>query len=328
MPDIPNFKPFPLLTGCHFQTIIASLLLFNIKPKSKTEYVEVSCGDRLAMEVYVPKTWKETDVTVVMIHGYSGSHRSPYLIRMTKKLAKLGIRAISLNMRGCGSGKGHAKKLYHGGLSEDVLSALRVIKQKTPHSPIVLLGFSIGGNIILKLAGELESHANKLVSRVIAVNPPMDLHDSVKRLSLKCSRFYHRMFFQYLRSEIEYRKSRYKALREIKIPKKTSIYELDAKFTAPEWGFSDVDEYYKDSSSKYYIHKISVPCNILLSKDDPIVDSESLQDVDVPSNVEVMTTEEGGHLGFLGRPTKRFGFYWMDALLLEWIQINIDSDEF
>ena len=109
MPEIPHFKPFPLFSGCHFQTIVASLLMFYKKPRSQTEYVEVSDGDKLAMEVYTPKGWRPKDLTVLMIHGYSGSHTSPYLIRMTKKLAKLGIRSIRLNMRGCEAVEGMRK---------------------------------------------------------------------------------------------------------------------------------------------------------------------------------------------------------------------------
>lgn len=328
MSEISHFKPFPLFSGCHFQTIVASLLMFYKNPSSQTEYVELSDGDKLAMEVYTPKDWQPNDLTVLMIHGYSGSHKSPYLIRMTKKLAKLGIRSIRLNMRGCGSGRGHAKKLYHGGISEDVLSTLKMIKQTTPDSPIVLIGFSIGGNIILKLAGELQDTAHQYISRIIAINPPMDLHESAKRLSMKRSRFYQRMFLHYLRSEIDYRNTHFDDLKMTEVPKQMSVYDLDEKYIIPQWGFSNVLDYYKTCSSKYYISRIEVPCHILLSKDDPIIDYQTLDDIDLPKNVDVHTTEEGGHLGFLGRPSKRWGFYWMDSLLLNWVQkeFNTGSD--
>ena len=154
------------------------LLIFAGHLFSRTEYVHLPDHDWLAMEVTTPPSWKPGELTVVMVHGLCGSHKSPYQVRMARKLAAKGIRAIRVNLRGCGSGRGLARNPYSAGCSNDIRCALEQIKFEAPESPILLMGFSLGGNIVLKLAGELGSNA--LIERVIAVSPPADLVSSMK----------------------------------------------------------------------------------------------------------------------------------------------------
>ncbi|MCB1083972.1 MAG: alpha/beta fold hydrolase, partial [Simkania sp.] len=128
----PIFKPFPFFAGCHTQTIAASFLTFARNPESTTRFVHLSDGDRITYEVSTPTSWKVTDPTVVMVHGLCGSHRSPYIVRLANKLDKRNIRTIRINLRGCGTGRGHAKKMYHVDCSNDICHALKKIKHETP----------------------------------------------------------------------------------------------------------------------------------------------------------------------------------------------------
>src|SRR5690349_9896025 len=102
------FDPFPFLQGPHHQTIINSLFNFLWEPTSERKLISLPDGDKIALEITTPRKWKQEDLTVLLVHGLCGSHKSPNLVRMTRRLEPLGIRTVRFNMRGCGSGKGLA----------------------------------------------------------------------------------------------------------------------------------------------------------------------------------------------------------------------------
>lgn len=313
------FTPFPLFPGSHQQTIIGSFYLMPRIVESNGEVVLLPDDDVITIEVSKPENWKPEDRTVVMVHGLCGSHGSPYMIRMAKKLSDQNIRAIRVNLRGCGSGKGLSKKIYHSGRSEDVLAVLNKIKKETPHSPITLIGFSLGGNIVLKLVGELNSSANHLVEKVIAVGPPVELYTSVCLLQSRANQFYHHYFLKLLKEDVEYRHKRFKELGAIHFPETMTLFEFDTAYTAPQCGFENAMDYYKKSSSMRLVPEINIPCQILLSEDDPLISSTSLDELSLPEHIQIYKTKNGGHLGFLGIPGSERGFHWMDSVLLEWI---------
>src|SRR5579872_5882281 len=149
------FEPFPYLENPHHQTVIGGLFNFPTEPPSQQKILALEDGDKISLEITSPEGWKPTDPTVILLHGLCGSHQSPNLVRMAKKLEPLGIRVIRYNMRGCGSGRGLARQVYHSGRSDDIFEVLKLLKQEWPDSPFLLIGFSLGGNIVLKLAGEL-----------------------------------------------------------------------------------------------------------------------------------------------------------------------------
>ncbi len=317
-PDF-NFEPCPLLKNCHRQTIFASFLNFHRAPPTCRRLIRLPDEDAIALEVTTPPNWKETDPTVVMIHGLCGSHKSAYLIRMTKKLYRLGVRAIRLNMRGCGSGRGLAKKMYHSGSSDDVRIVLETLKNETPHSSFGLIGFSLGGNIALKLAGELGDRGIGLIEHVIAVSPPVDVLTSVKLLGMAQNRIYERYFLKYLRADVLFRHRFFEDLPPIKLPSPFTMYAFDEQYLAPQHGFTSAIEYYKAASAQSLLPDAKMPCDILFAKDDPIIDHQVLDNVLLPENISIYKTEKGGHLGFLGRPRRSGGFHWMDSLLLKWM---------
>ncbi len=313
------FTPFPLLSGYHQQTIVGSFFNFAPAPASTTKYIHLPDQDLLAMEVSTPKNWKTTDPTVLMIHGLGGSHNSPYLIRMTHKLLSQNIRAIRLNMRGCGSGRGIAKRMYHAGLSGDAMEALKVLKAEYPLSDLTLMGFSLGGNIVLKMAGEFSLAAESLLKQVIAVNSPVDLFTSCARLSLPDNQIYENYFLKLMRYEVEFYNQKFPDLGQIILPHKLNFIEFDNLYTAPIWGFKDAFDYYAICSAKRFIGDIKAPCKILYSLDDPIINAKSYEHLIVPKNIEIFHTRKGGHMGYLATPGIS-NFYWMDHLLVKWIK--------
>jgi predicted alpha/beta-fold hydrolase len=312
-----NFDPFFLFPTSHAQTVWGTLFYWPFNPPSQTKYVLLPDGDFLAMEVTTPKKWKKTDKTAVMIHGLCGSHRSSYLLRLTRKLKKKGVRVVRLNLRGCGTGKGKARHLYHAGQSSDVLEALKVLKQEAPDSPIILVGFSLGGNLALKLAGEMGKDASMIVKKIFAINPPVDLQETVKRIAQ--SWFYEKYFVTLLSWDVKHREKIFPELPKTDWPHISNFMEFDEFYLAPRFGYSNVQEYYEQCSAKKYIPQISVPCHILFSKDDPIIATHVIESISLPDNVSIFLTEKGGHMGYLGNPFKSGGFYWMDNLVTNWI---------
>jgi predicted alpha/beta-fold hydrolase len=320
--EIP-FDPFPMLHDPHHQTIISSFCNFLFDPYSEQKIVPLRDGDKVSLEISTPTDWKPTDPTIVLVHGLCGSHKSPNLVRMAKKLVPLGIRAVRYNMRGCGSGKGLSKQIYHSGRSEDLFESIKAIHKQTPESPIILIGFSLGGNIVLKMAGELGNLGKQFLTQVIAVSPPVDLYSSVLMLGDPVNSLYENYFYKLLRADVHYRHSKFKDLPPVKLPKNLKLYEFDQIYTAPHCGFKDVHDYYAKCSSAQFTPDIGVPCTILFAEDDPIVSSKSLDNHQLPSNVTVLKTKKGGHMGYLADPRKEKSIHWLDEILLDWIQKTV-----
>jgi hypothetical protein len=243
------------------------------------------------------------------------------MMRLAWKLWRCGVRAVRINLRGCGSGKGLARQPYHSGRSEDVLAVLVDLHQSTPQSPITLIGFSLGGNIALKLAGELAAAATYL-KQVIAVCPPADLAACSRLLSQPANRVYERHFMRLLRAAVLERQTRFPDLPRVELPQRLSLYAFDNLYTAPRCGFRDADDYYARCSAAPLVPRITIPCRILFAADDPFIDATVFDGQALPANVQVVRTARGGHLGFLGVPGRPGGYRWMDALLLEWLGVS------
>lgn len=316
MNNLPDFTPLPFLTGCHKQTILSSFVNFCRAPFSKTRYIHLPDHDWLAVEVTTPPTWEVTDQTVVMIHGLCGSHKSPYMIRMARKLAAKGLRVVRVNMRGCGSGKGLARRVYRAGCSDDALCVINQLKQETPNSPIILMGFSLGGNVVLKLCGELAERGPEYLQRVIAVSPPVDLVSGIHRIENPKNRIYERYFMKLMIEDVLYRHKHFPELPEIHLSRELKVLDFDSIYMAPLFGFSNVFDYYRNDQSLKVIHKIAIPCQILFAEDDPIIDSSVLDNLSLPGNISIYKTARGGHLGYLGVPGSEGGVRWLDHFLL------------
>lgn len=300
-----KFKPFFGLASNHLQMIISAFMPSGKSPPSIQQLFEIGNGDRLSCEISIPQNWTEKQKTVALIHGLGGSHESRYMIRMTRKLYEKGNKVVRINLRGSGSGKGLSKLPYNAGNSQDVLKVLEELKKMHPLSEITLIGFSLGGNIALKLAGELGLEAEKLIKTVIAISPPFDLEHTVLAMQQRN----HWLYLKY------YLKGISKQAKPWTTEKFRSVYEYDDKITGPLWGYSGAKDYYLNNSSKYFLDKIAVTTHILCAEDDPFVSIAALKGITTTDHVHLWTTDSGSHMGFLGRTN----FQWLDALLLSWV---------
>jgi predicted alpha/beta-fold hydrolase len=310
-----EFKP--LIKSSYYQTVLGSAFDFERDPASVAERIALPDGDLLSAEVSKPGDWKESDHTVFLVHGLCGSHNSHYMKRIANKLVKLGVQAIRINLRGCGSGRGLAKGIYHSGSSADVLEVIRHFHRRFPHSPKILSGFSLGANISLKLAGELGREGPEYLKGLVAVSPPVDLMSSARLFTLPENQFYANYFVKLLVKEVEFRHKHF-GLPPHGIPANVTLTTFDEIYTAPYAKFSSAFEYYYYSSSKRVIANINLPTKILFAEDDPIIKPNNLDGLNLPENVAVYKTKHGGHIGFLGLNIFK-ELHWMDKIVIDWI---------
>ena len=305
-----SFRSFPIISNPHFQTILGSTIPPGKSPPSEPWLVPLNDGDTLCCEVSTPSTWKSPQKTILLVHGLGGSHTSPYMIRMSRKLYETGHKVVRINLRGCGSGKGLAKRPYHAGKSDDVLQVIKALKKENPDSPLMLIGFSLGGNIALKLAGEMGKNSENLVHSTIAICPPIDLRETIYLLSRPSNWIYH---YSYLKDLQKY------AYAMTGIKRINTIHDYDNLVTAPHWGYESVSEFYQKSSSCHFLPHINHPCYILFAADDPFISYRQALDKTLPSHIKICLTENGGHMGFLKWTGRKNLFFWLDELLLNWV---------
>lgn len=310
-----NFKP---LFGCsskHLQTTLPLYLDPGLPPPSEQRVVNLDEGDSLVCEVSTPATWQETGKTVLLVHGLGGSHTSVYMIRLARKLFLKGHKVVRINLRGAGSGKGRSIRPYCGGSSQDLFKVLQSFQNEFPFSDRYVIGFSLGGNIAIKMAGELGKTGINYFKGLIAICAPLDLGDTVRILNRKRNSLYHH---SYLKSMLRHSTGIVKS-------KIKTMYEYDQQVTAPLWGFQSAEDYYLKCSSIAFLSKIQVTTHLLFAEDDPFVNLNLLKEAAISPSVNLWSTKWGGHMGFIGR-TAHHQYFWMDQLLLNWIHEDFTSD--
>lgn len=310
-----SFEPPLGLSSPHLQTIISSFIPSGNPPPSSPFFITLDDNDILSCELSIPLNWQPHEKTVIMVHGLGGCHTSGYMVRMSRKLYNLGFKVVRVNMRGCGSGDKMSQRPYHGGISEDIYQVLKIIHDESPKSPIILLGFSLGGNIVLKLIGDLGEKANELVHATIAICPPIDLAHTAELLSNPTNRLYNLYYMRQLERQ---------ASLWIKGEQFSNIREFDCLVTAPQWGFQGPADYYHQCSSRFVLPRIKNPCHILFSADDPFIDYRASFAAPLTDNVEIWVTNHGGHMGFLSWSGTEHYYFWLDNVILQWI-LSIDE---
>lgn len=316
-----KFYPFPFARSGFWQTVYGSY--WPILKPSKPDlfhHIILPDGDILVVAENRPKNWRPGQRIMLLVHGTTGDYQSTYMQRMCRRLHKKGYLILRLNLRFCGPGKGLSRRPYHAGLTEDTRYALEWIKRHYPGSPVTQIGFSLGGNLTLKMAGEDGSRPSGNLDSVVAVSPPVDLGAASRRLSEKDNRIFEKVFLSYLKHDIKLMHELYPDLGKVAFPEKLNMRTFDTIYSAPAAGFSDVDKYYEYSSSIHYIPEIKIPALILTSQDDPVIDSTSVANLPSRDGLDVLLTEHGGHIGFLGWGTTYDEVRWSDQVVARWLE--------
>jgi predicted alpha/beta-fold hydrolase len=255
---------------------------------------------------------------LVMVHGLEGSSEAGYKRSMAQHALEAGFIVHRFNMRSCGGTEKLALTNYHAGQTSDLRY---VLEQLRPGGPIVLVGFSLGGNVSLKLAGELGD--TDLIAGVCAVSTPIDLAACVKRLRHPANTIYAWRFLSRLKQRIRMRaKQAPEIYSEEGLAAVRTVYDFDDRYTARLFGFGTADNYYATQASGNYLGRIRVPALLVQAQDDPLIPFSVF---DHPAfrtnpNLKLVAPEHGGHLGFLARRPNRF---WLDPVVIDWASAAI-----
>jgi len=298
-----EFRPRRFLGGGHVQTIASFLLPRRITvPKSEEQLIEVEPGIHVLCHCH----WQadsRSALTVIVVHGLEGSTESHYMLGIAEKGLAAGMNVVRMNQRTCGGTDHLAPTLYHSGRSADVMAVAKALIKNDSISRFALCGFSMGGNIVLKTAGEWGTNGPPEFCAVAAVCPAMDLAASADALHHPLNRLYEQYFLWKLKARMrnkahcfpgQYDLSRLRGLK--------SLRDFDDKVTAFYCGFSGAVDYYARAAAANVVDKIAVPTYILYARNDPFirVTPETRRKVEGNPNITFVETEDGGHCSFLG----------------------------
>lgn len=318
VPNRADFRPLPCLGNAHVQTLLGNFWRGVVCRFATREHaVRMPDGDRLVLHDSVPQGWR-SGRTALLVHGMGGCHRSGYMVRMTGLLLRRGVRVVRVDLRGCGRGAGLARKTYNAGCSADIRATLAELHRWDPGAPLIVLGFSLGGNIALKLAGEAAGDPVPGLERVAAVAPPIDLVRCAARFAWAQNRLYERYFVNTLMNQVRLHERHFPDLRPVRFPRRMTLRLFDEIYTAPQGGFADALDYYRRASALPLMREIAVPTFILTARDDPFIAVEPFESLAGPPQLEIHIVAHGGHCGFLGWDGAG-GIRWGERRVAEWL---------
>lgn len=260
---------------------------------------------------------------IVFLHGLEGSSEAGYIQSFAQAALEAGYGVHRKNLRTCGGTEGLSQTMYHSGLTSDTAYILRELRKRFG-SPIYLVGFSLGGNVALKLAGEL-GETDELAG-VCAISTPIDLACCVRQLDKPSNRIYASRFLARLRDRVKRKSALHPESYSLAgLAEVDDIWSFDDRFTAPLFGFGTAARYYETQSAARFLDQIRVPTLVITAQDDPLVPFEMYQRTAAFRNnpaLKLLAPEHGGHLGFIDWSQPRF---WLDGVALEWIDALTNS---
>jgi predicted alpha/beta-fold hydrolase len=317
------FKPSITFKNAHFQTLYASLFRKQSTPQIEKEIFELNDGDFVECFWHLRPQPSTTSPIVILFHGLEGSFESPYIKGVINALAKEGITSVLMHFRGCSGKKNRLARAYHSGDTHDAYSWILHVKKQFNNAPLFAVGYSLGGNMLLKLLGEYGRDLP--LKGAIAVSAPMKLDVCANQMNRGFSQFYQWHLLRSLKPALinKYRDHDMKAfigVDENHIKKLKDFWHYDDVYTAPIHGFTSAVQYYEQSSSLQFLKKIKHPTLIIHAKDDPFMTPEVLPKYnDISKSITLDISQHGGHVGFIEgsffRPK-----YWLEERIVCYIK--------
>lgn len=314
----PRFVP--LVRNPHLLTILANFWPrdFDFSPYPVEERLIQTDPDTQVL-VHTQTPPGERRGNLVLIHGLEGGAEAGYIVSMAHHALSHGLAVHRFHMRSCGGTAHLCRTLYHGGLTADLLEFVKGLRGG---APVFLTGFSLGGNVALKLAGELGPRGADLLAGVCSVSAPIDLGASARRIGQLDNRLYERRFLKRMRARMV-STGRYAAA---DVARHASLYAIDHAVTAPSFGFESADHYYQTQSSARVLSAIAVPTLMLHAQDDTFIPFAMYRDPAIAANpwIQLVAPKHGGHVGFLSRHAPRF---WVDQTVVSWVSAQLQPAE-
>jgi len=290
------------LKNPHLQTMMP-LILAKTKQTYLREEFSLEDGD------FTEIIWNDNPYTknynhvCVLFHGLGGSIDSHYIQRMMRTLSQLGYLCVMMHFRGCGNKTNKKQRSYHAGETEDARYFIKHLVQRFPKTSLHAIGYSLGGNMLLKLLASYGS--NSPLSSAAAISTPLELETCTRHLSKGFARIYQVYLLRSLKKglllkheSLDLESTLGLNVKRIKAIK--SIYEFDDRYTAPAHGFKNAKEYYTKNSAKQFLKKIQTPTLMIHSLDDPFMPSSVLpKKSELSKYLSLEVSKHGGHVGFI-----------------------------
>jgi predicted alpha/beta-fold hydrolase len=300
-----TFEPHPLLRNPHAQTFAAAFWprRFPRLPRSARREFETEPGTSIRGECHWQSQPRERP-TLVLVHGLEGSCESGYMLGLAERAFTAGWNAVRLNQRNCGGTESLTPTLYNSGLSGDFRAVLNEFVEQDSLSEIFFAGYSMGGNLVLKMAGELAGAAPRQLRGVAAVCPALELAQCVDAVDLPSNFVYQRHFVKGLKNRMRRKAKLFPGEFDLgRMARVRTLREFDDVITATYCGFTDASDYYARSSALRIAGEICVPTLVVTAQDDPFVPFASFSDPALAKNthIRLIAPEHGGHCAFISR---------------------------
>ena len=310
------------MANSHIQTVYASLFRKPLNISFTKKQFFLSDGDFL--ECYWHETNRQINNTplVILFHGLAGSYKSPYIQGVVQELSNNGFNSVLMHFRGCTGNDNKLPRSYHSGDSGDALAWLNVVSAQFSHSKLFGVGYSIGGNMLLKLLGELGKKSP--LSAAVSVSAPLQLDICADAMNRGFSKLYQHILLKSLNHSLEQKFEKHDMQRWIKIAKSDvskikTFWEFDGAYTAPIHGFTSAQDYYTRCSSKQFLKSIQTPTLIIHSSDDPFMTPAVLpKKEELSTEITFELSAHGGHVGFIAGSFLQPD-YWLEKRIIHFL---------
>ncbi len=300
----PPYKPkFPLQSG-HLQTIFPRLFRKVSLPPVIRRRIDTPDGDFLDIDWHLAGSTR----LAVIAHGLEGDSRRHYVLGMARAMVLSGWDCITYNFRGCGYEMNRRPQMYHSGDTGDLHTVLEYGLNHGIYDDAALIGFSMGGNQVLKYLGEHPDNVPENVTRAIGISVPCDLLSAARQLCKKSNFIYSQYFLRSLKKKVISKHRQFPDLFPLDaLPFVKNLIDFDNYYTAPLNGFKDASDYYIKSSCKQFLNRIKVPTLILNAQDDPFLSPECYPISEAKNNnyLSLQIPQYGGHVGFTDLPQEK-----------------------
>ena len=324
--DLPPFTPRWGLGNGHLMTVFAWARprVFPDLPQPEARLFQTTADTQVLGHCYWQAD-RHTRPTLVALHGLEGRSDRHYMLGLADQAWQRGWNAVLLNHRNCGDTEHLTPTLYHSGLTEDAFAVItELAAEGLPHFGVA--GYSLGGNLTLRIAGELATvhgRADLPIRAVAAVSPTMDLHVCIDAMERPINYPYQRNFLKDLRARLNRKAARWPGRFDLTpLAAVRTIRQFDDAYTAPQAGFGNAANYYTKASAIRLIDRVTIPTLIVSAEDDPFVPGEQFRRPEVAGNphVRVLVTDDGGHCGFVSKTG-----YWAEETVMRFLAAFMPS---
>jgi uncharacterized protein len=314
-----EFREHGLLRNPHMMTIAATFWRrrFPKLPASETRLFETEPGTRVRGECHW-QTEPRTRRTLVLLHGLEGSSESGYMLGTAERAWTAGMNVVRLNQRNCGGTEQLTPTVYNSGMSGDIRTVIAELIARDGMREVCAAGFSMGGNLVLKMAGDLGSDAPRELRAVVAVAPALDLAACADSIAEPENFLYERHFVRKLKERIARKERLFPGIIKLSsLDSVRTVRQYDNAVTAPLCGFRDASDYYARCSAGQLLGRIARPTLILVAEDDTIVPFASITRADAEQNpnIKLVSTRHGGHCAFISSSSEER--FWSEARVVE-----------